>query len=249
MREAVINQLIALNLKFYQTFALPFSATRMRIQPGVRRILKNIKGGEQILDLGCGNGETYSVLKEIGFYGQYIGIDSNNTFLNIAKSKLQQEQVPEKNAIFILADLTNPVWYANLPQSHYDLIFAFAAIHHIPSQFLRNRLIHHIHDQIIFNSSLSRSSFIHSEWQFLNNPRFLTRIVPWDTIGLSEDDIDPGDYLLDWRHEGYGIRYVHHFSENELEQLAHENGFQIVDMFYSDGEGGNLSLYQTWILE
>jgi tRNA (uracil-5-)-methyltransferase TRM9 len=249
MQEAITKQLIALNSEFYQTFAKPFSATRMRIQPGVRRILKNIKGSGQILDLGCGNGEIYSALKDLGFNGNYVGIDSNDTFLNIAKSKHQQETNPEKNAYFILADLTKPKWTKNLPPFHYNWIIAFATIHHIPSQNLRNRLIHQIQDLFSHNSGLSRPSFFHSEWQFLNNPRFLYKIVPWCTIGISEDDIEPGDFLVDWRYEGYGIRYVHYFSEQELEHLANENGFQIIDTFYSDGEGGNLSLYQTWVLK
>ena len=248
MQDTVIKHLIALNSKFYQTFAVPFSATRMRIQPGVRRILKNIRGDEQILDLGCGNGEIYSALRNISFHGLYTGIDSNVTFLTIAERKTQNLEIPDKDNL-LLADLTEPTWVSKLPKTHYDLIFAFAVIHHIPSQFLRKNLFHQIHDLLLQTSGSIRSIFFHSEWQFLNNPRFYSRIVPWNTIGLLENDIEPGDYLIDWRFEGYGIRYVHHFEENELEQLAHENGFQIVDSFYSDGEGGKLSLYQSWILE
>jgi hypothetical protein len=32
-------------------------------------------------------------------------------------------------------------------------------------------------------------------------------------VGLSANDVDPGDYLLDWRSGGEGLRYIHHFSE------------------------------------
>ncbi|MEP6894468.1 MAG: hypothetical protein ABI986_02555, partial [Chloroflexota bacterium] len=59
-------------------------------------------------------------------------------------------------------------------------------------------------------------------------------------------DVDVGDYLLDWRSGGAGLRYVHHFDESELQELAEAASFQIKDMFYSDGETGNLSLYQVW---
>ncbi len=88
--------------------------------------------------------------------------------------------------------------------------------------------------------------FIHSEWQFLNSPRLKARIQPWEAIGLSESDVDPGDYLLDWRQGGVGLRYVHHFSEAELAELAESTGFSITQSFLSDGENSRLGLYQVW---
>jgi hypothetical protein len=59
-------------------------------------------------------------------------------------------------------------------------------------------------------------------------------------------EVDPNDYLLDWRSGGEGLRYVHHFDEKELEELAAASNFQVSDTFYSDGEGGKLGLYQVW---
>ncbi|HBY06444.1 MAG TPA: hypothetical protein DEH22_01125, partial [Chloroflexi bacterium] len=88
--------------------------------------------------------------------------------------------------------------------------------------------------------------FIHSNWQFLNSARLRQRVHPWPEIGLSEAEVEPGDYLLDWRRGGFGLRYVHHFSENELHTLADETGFRIIESFFSDGESGNLGLYQVW---
>jgi hypothetical protein len=88
--------------------------------------------------------------------------------------------------------------------------------------------------------------FIHSEWQFLNSPRLTSRIQSWEAIGLSDSDVDPGDTLLDWRQGGAGLRYVHHFSIDELEQLAEATDFKIVETFLSDGENKRLGLYQVW---
>ena len=87
---------------------------------------------------------------------------------------------------------------------------------------------------------------IHSEWQFLNSPRLAARIQPWEQVGLSPAQVDPGDYLLDWRQGGFGRRYVHYFTLEELDALAAGSGFNIMDTFSSDGEGNNLSLYQVW---
>jgi hypothetical protein len=85
-----------------------------------------------------------------------------------------------------------------------------------------------------------------SNWQFLNSSRLAARIQPWDAVGLSASDVDPGDYLLDWKRDGAGLRYVHHFNPAELSELAARAGFLVMDSFLSDGEGGNLGLYQTW---
>ena len=56
MDEDTIQNLLDINKQFYQHFGEEFSATRGRIQPGVRSVLDNLEGYEKILDLGCGNG-------------------------------------------------------------------------------------------------------------------------------------------------------------------------------------------------
>ena len=56
MDTATACQLVELNRKFYADFGESFSATRQRIQPGVRKIISGLEGTERILDLGCGNG-------------------------------------------------------------------------------------------------------------------------------------------------------------------------------------------------
>ena len=88
--------------------------------------------------------------------------------------------------------------------------------------------------------------FIHSNWQFLNSPRLRERVREWSEADLTEAEVDPNDFLLDWRSGGTGLRYVHHFNESELAGLAESSGFQIVDTFYSDGKEGNLAIYQDW---
>ncbi len=80
----------------------------------------------------------------------------------------------------------------------------------------------------------------------MDSPRLRTRIVPWSEIDIDESDVEMGDYLLDWRRGGYGLRYVHYFSEEELQELADNIGFLVSKTYYSDGEGGRLGLYQVW---
>jgi hypothetical protein len=123
----------------------------------------------------------------------------------------------------------------------FDFILAFAALHHLPGRETHLQILNAVRTLLT-----PEERFIHSNWQFLNSERLRQRIHPWSEIGLSDTDVDPGDYLLDWRRGGFGLRYVHHFSEDELNALAAETGFRVVETFYSDGETSDLGLYQIW---
>jgi tRNA (uracil-5-)-methyltransferase TRM9 len=238
MHSAIAEQLVALNRRFYTDFGEPFSATRGRIQPGVRRVLTQLEGTERILDLGCGNGQLARTLAERGHRGPYLGLDFSPPLLADAQS-----QPKGFSATFRQVDLTAPEWGGtdSFSPSPFDLIFAFAILHHIPGHDLRRSILQKVHRLLA-----PGGRFIHSEWQFLNSDKLKARIQPWERANLSIADVDEGDALLDWRGGGVGLRYVHHFSEPELAFLSAESGFRVVESFFSDGQGGRLSLYQVW---
>jgi len=244
-----VNRLLDLNHQFYQTFALQFSATRQRIQPGVKRLMATLSPTARILDIGCGNGELAHYLARNGHQGAYVGLDSSPGLLSIAQDR-PPESLP---TTFTLADLATPDWddkvrdisppsgQTAMPTAQFTVVFSFAVLHHLPSSHLRAQVLRKV------RALLSpRGHFMHSEWQFLNSPRLRARIQPWENAGLSEQDVEPGDYLLDWRHGGFGLRYVHHFTESELLALAAETGFTVIDTFLSDGQADKLGLYQVW---
>ncbi|MBA4380043.1 MAG: hypothetical protein C0393_05070, partial [Anaerolinea sp.] len=232
----------------YQTFGRDFSATRGRLQPGVRRVLETLRGDEIILDLGCGNGELARALAQRGHRGSYTGLDFSLPLLEEAA----HTAFPFP-AQFLQADLTSADWEQTISDQlsvngdrslitgHWSLITAFAVLHHIPGQNLCLDLLNKIHTHL-----QPGGVFVHSEWQFLNSPRLRERIQDWGQIGLAAADVDINDYLLDWRRGGRGLRYVHHFDEAELGELASASGFRVAETFYSDGQGGRLGLYQLW---
>ncbi len=245
MDSATAARLIELNRDFYTRFGDSFSATRHRIQPGVRRVLEMLQGDEDILDLGCGNGELARELAKRGHHGSYLGVDFSLPLLRDAESQ------PEGfSATFKKVDLTQLSEFSNqlsvnsgrsLVTDHWSLITAFAVLHHIPSRQLRLDILRTVH-QLLKPNGL----FIHANWQFLNSEKLKARIQPWEAAAISGSEVDAGDYLLDWRSGGAGLRYVHHFDEGELAELAEASGFKVIETFYSDGEGGNLGLYQIW---
>jgi len=228
-----------LNKQFYQTFGHEFSSTRQRLQPGVLRVIDGLAGEESILDLGCGNGEMARELMRRGHRGPYTGVDFSGALLEIARRGW--EDAP---ATFIQLDLGSMDWdkkiMASLTQP-IDLITAFATLHHIPGQEMRLSIMKRTRG---FLKPSGR--FVHSEWQFMKSKKLVDRIQPWENAGLTQEDIEDGDTLLDWRGGGRGLRYVHHFSEEELEILAAASQFRICQTFHSDGVNGLLGLYQIW---
>lgn len=241
MDTEVAAKLLALNHQFYQTMGENFSATRLRLQPGVQRILDTIPGDAHILDLGCGNGELARRLEEGGFTGQYTGLDNSQTLLDIARKRTSDNPAYR----FLLVDIADPSWDTGMgtgSSARFDIILAFSVLHHLPGSLTRLQVLRKVRRII-----QPDGRFVHSEWQFLNSPRLRARVLPWEAIGLTSAQVEAGDYLLDWRGSSYGLRYVHHFSEPELARLAAQTGFTISETFYSDGGQGNLGLYQLWL--
>ncbi len=244
----VAARLIEINRDFYTRFGDSFSATRHRLQPGVRRILDNLTGDESILDLGCGNGELARALGKQGHRGPYLGLDFSLPLLHEA------EILPEESsARFIEVDLTKlsvtgDQWSVIRDQlsvaEGWSLITAFAVLHHIPSNAIRLEILNVVHRLLA-----GGGKFILSNWQFLNSEKLRSRVQDWSKVGLTDADVDPGDYLLDWRSGGEGLRYVHHFSAEQLASLAGASGFTVRETFSSDGESGNLSLSQIWEID
>jgi SAM-dependent methyltransferase len=241
MQAEISALLTGLNRQFYQTFALQFSATRQRLQPGVRRVLDGLPEKATLLDLGCGNGELALELQRRAYQGSYLGLDFSQELLAHASTGI----VDNKSGRFRFrqADLTAPGWEAGLESFHPHIILAFAVLHHIPDSQLRLQILHTVRALLPPDGQ-----FIFSVWQFLNSPRLKARVQPWEAAGLTPEQVGPGDYLLDWRAGGHALRYVHHFSQSELDALAGESGFSISSTYLSDGENGKLGLYQVWTL-
>ncbi len=244
MNEKIATKLLEVNHTFYQRLGKHFSATRTRLQPGVKKVAEHLLSESAILDLGCGNGKLAYYLTKHGFIGSYVGLDSSREMLTEAC----QKTAANNNISFFEVDITKPDWpaevnflEANGKAAQYDAILAFAVLNHIPGKAMRIQLLREIHHLLS-----PEGLFTLSVWQFLNSARLVKKIQPWQLIGLKPADVDKNDYLLDWQQGEYGLRYVHFFPDDELAELAELTHFEIASSYHSDGEGGNLGLYQAW---
>ncbi len=236
MRDDVANRLLQINQEFYQTFGLAFAETRRRLQPGVRTILEAISPEAAVLDLGCGSGEVARALAASGFHGRYVGLDWSRSLLDQAR----RAGIPPWVSLEAI-DLSVPGW-SRAVSGHFDVLLAFALLHNLPGQERRAAFVREAVSRMADGGRM-----VVSVWNFLASGRLRRRVVSWEEIGQRAGDVEAGDYLLDWRRGGRGLRYVHHFSPQELTALARGAGLVVERQFFSDGEGGRLGLYQVWL--
>jgi len=242
MDNSARSKLVDINRQFYDTFAPSFSATRGRVQPGVRELIGRFKKDTTVLDVGCGNGTLARALASTGFEGSYLGVDLSAGLLSIAKALLGEPTAGDYD--FQQIDLAEPGWEAPLSGAPYNWLVSFAVLHHLPGEEFRQRIV-----RAIAGLTRPESTVAVSVWQWQNSPRLRKRVVPWGTVGLDPAELDEGDVLLDWRAgDQVGLRYVHTFTETSLTGLANHAGFEVRESFYSDGKPGNLALYQLWRL-
>ena len=143
MEKEIREKLLNINTDFYSAFARSFSTTRAKVQPGVQRLIANIPESVKLLDLGCGNGVFLRCLAEQGFRGSYTGLDFSPNLLKDAQELNRSIQSIEMD--FKTADLYAMDWDAGLDKTSYDIVTAFAVLHHLPDANMRKELIKKIH--------------------------------------------------------------------------------------------------------
>jgi SAM-dependent methyltransferase len=235
MNSATVERLLALNREFYATFAEHFAASRTVTDPALTSILPYLAGGA-ILDVGCGNGRLALLLDQKRPGSSYVGVDAIPELIDEARR--QARRITHTDVVFEDLDVTQQGWTEALPGGPFDCAVALAVLHHIPSFDLRARVLRDI------GSVLKPGGYaIVSTWRFLAHERLRRKIVDWDAIGMEQGALDPGDYLLDWRRGGRGLRYCHLVDEEEVERLAGASGFAVRRTFRAGGREGDLSLF------
>lgn len=231
MQNETIQLLNQLNRDFYDAFAVAFAESRGPSEPGLERVLAEVMPGSHVLDLGCGQGR---VLHRLPAGCAYVGLDFSRELLAVAAARAAEAG---RVARFIVADLLDPGWPAQAG-GLYDWIVLRAVLQHIPGAEHRRRVV-----QQAAALLAPAGTLVLANWQFLEVERLRRRILPWAELGLTEADVEPGDYLLDWRREGQGRRYVHWVDEDETRALAAAAGLTVAALFHADGHENRLTLY------
>ncbi len=230
------DRLLALNRTFYASFARAFSDSRAESDPAITCILPYVPPAARVLDVGCGNGRVALLLDRERPGSEYVGLDVVPELVEMARESTRHTR--RISVEFVMGDIACPGWTESVRDDGFDTVVALAVLHHIPGQDRRIAALREI------AAALRPSGrAIISTWQFLDSARLRRKLVPWDELELGAHQLDPGDYLLDWKRGGRGLRYCHLIGADEVRTLARECGLSIVHTFRAGGREGNLSLF------
>ena len=207
MQTEYAKYLLEKTRKDYDLVSREFSRTREKPWPELGFLFRDVEKGEQVLDLGCGNGRYFDFLKDKDV--KYQGVDFSKALIDLAKEKYPQ-------ADFLAADAFNLPFSDNF----FDKIYSIAVFHHIPSTELRLEFLKEAKRVLKPGGKI-----ILTVWKFGSGKRsfLMAKNFFLKLFGLS--NLDPGDALEPWFEKGE--RYYHLFSKEELAYSAKRAGFKI----------------------
>lgn len=225
-REAL--RIIRENRTNYNLIAKEWDISRHQPSALKMELLKGIKKGYAVLDIGCGNGFMLPEVLRKG--GRYVGLDVSDKLIKIAEKRYSAEI--KKGAKFLTGDALK------LPfkKASFGFIFSFAVLHHIPSAEKQLKFLSEVYRVL---KKGGRAVIVN--WNLLNS-------WPDDRFGVSKQlkkpakGLSAGDVYIPWRAtSAYKIkRFFHIFSKEELSALAKQSGFRRYRVTYH-GRGGKLT--------
>src|SRR5437764_5379633 len=89
--------------------------------------LRDLKGSERILDVGCGDGKITAQIASRDSKGSVVGVDSSRDMISFARSHFGPATLP--NVQLEVADARRMPF-----KNEFDLVVSFNALHWIPEQ-------------------------------------------------------------------------------------------------------------------
>lgn len=223
MNETEAQKLMKETQDSYDQMSDEFSASRARFWDELEFLKDHTTHDDHVLDIGCGNGRFYPLIKER--HAKYTGIDYSAKLIANAK-KLHPD------ADFLHGNGTA----LPFPEHSFDIVYSFAVLHHIPSNKLRAEFVSEARRVLHPDGIL-----VLTVWNLWRAKYFgrLLRAALGKMLGKNSFDI--GDIMLTFGKEKHP-RYLHAFTENELRTLLETNGFQVqgIDIIARDSKEENI---------
>jgi ubiquinone/menaquinone biosynthesis C-methylase UbiE len=209
MKTKKIKAILAENKKIWEEIADKFSQTRGYFWPEFKDWSKYIKKGDRVLDLGCGNGRLNLFLKDKEI--DYLGVDQSKNLIYQAQKKFPKDR-------FLNADALNLPFKEN----QFEIIFAIAFLHHLPSQELRIKLL-----KDCFHFLNKKGYLILTVWN-LYQPRLIKKYHLRKIFFGFKETIIPFKH----QHQEFS-RYYHAFTKRELKNIIKKAGFCLKEVYYT----------------
>lgn len=206
----------------YNTIATDFNTTRKKeIWPEIVRLAENVKEGDSVLDLGCGNGRLLEALKNKQI--EYLGIDNSEELIKLASLNYPNNK-------FIVSDILNLETIEEIKDRKFNHIFCLATLQHLPSKELRVKTLQEMKEHILDDGQIIISNWdmwMQKKYRTLIFKSFLNKII-------GKNQLEFGDILFPWKNSKGEItseRYYHAYSKNELLKLARKANFNNISIY------------------
>lgn len=207
------EKIIGNNRSVYNTIAHFFSGTRNFLWQDLKPLKRFAQPGDDILDVGCGNGRLYQMFADLSI--RYTGIDQSEELIQIAKEKFPQAQ-------FFVSGMGK----LSFSDASFDLVYCIAAFHHLPTEEHRQEALREMHRVLKPGGKL-----LMTNWNLLGE--FGKKQIE---KGKYQKEGDRG-FLVPWTEKKEaGNRWYYAFTLPELVQLFSDAGFEIEEQYYSKGE-------------
>ncbi|MBI4281720.1 methyltransferase domain-containing protein [Candidatus Uhrbacteria bacterium] len=214
MDSIFAQQILTKTRRDYDRIASAFAETRERSYD-LEPLVQNVKSGDRVLDVGCGNGRLLGALP-VGV--QYLGCDASERMIATAKNRLA---IPLPGVQFVFGDVLALLF----PDASFDHVFALAVLHHIPSDALRQQAVRELARVVKPGGRVTITVWNLRSFYWMKRYR-LWRLF----LGLHLKGYDRGDCFVSWRRgiEKPILRYVHAFTKRELHSLLQHAGLTIM---------------------
>jgi len=216
MDDKKVQELLSLVKRNYQEIAAQFDSTRKKeLWPEIREFTAEIKAGDRILDLACGNGRLIEALKEKEIY--YLGVDNSSELINLAKENYPQYE-------FKVDDMLE---LDGIPDASFDYVFCLAALQHIPSRELRIKALKKMAAKLKEGGEI-----VISNWNLWSNKKYRPMLLKNYWLSLfKKNKFSYNDLVFPWKGvngQELSARYYHAFTKKELKKLARVVGLKIM---------------------
>jgi ubiquinone/menaquinone biosynthesis C-methylase UbiE len=226
MDKQTQKKLLDIVKRNYEEIAEDFSETRNKqLWPELIKLTEEVKNGDKVLDVGCGNGRLLEAFK--GKEIEYIGVDNSKKLIELAKKRNWKLEIG--NWKFIIGDILE---LSKLPQINFDYVYCVAVLQHIPGRGLQVAALKQLKNKIN-----EQGKIIITVWNLWSQNKFRRLILRFALLKLiKKNKMDFGDVLFDWKNskgERVSRRYYHAFRMAELRKIIKKAGLKI-EKIYKD---------------
>jgi len=219
------KKIMELNKRFYDLLADDFAQSRANVWEDFKSLGEYFREGDQVLDLGCGNGRFFDLVCGQGKTARYFGVDNSARLIELAKQKYPQGQF-----------LVNDGLELPFGDNFFDKVLCIAVLHHLPGYDLRREFLRQAQRVLKKDGVLVLTTAFLS----LGSRRWLPILkYSWLKI-IGRSRLDWGDFYEPWSDKG--VRYYHNFSAKEMRELLEDVGFKIENIGFLTRKSGEKNI-------